>query len=664
MRRADEEYRFGFSMHDAAAALVQDGELVAAIEEERLDRLKHSNTFPTRAMQFCLSHAGISLRDIDCVAFSTQRAYVDKAAWFKSLVEPQRPGTWEAASFLGEYFDRAFGVDVRSKLHFCPHHIAHAWSAFGPCGYDESLILVVDGDGDGLSGMILLGRGTAMETLRTFSMAKSLGQLYTWVIALIGFSRFDEYKAMGLAPYGDPTVFRPLFEEGVRLLPSGDYELDSFEEWFSRFRATGLTEKGRRSDGPITQLHKDIAAALQERIEQVLLHVLSYYQRETGQQNLCLAGGVAHNCSANGAILYSGLFDRVFVQPAAHDAGSAYGAAVQAASERGACVSRARWATVYFGADVGSNGRILECLKGWGDLIRYEANAGSLEATARMLASGAVAGWVQGRSEFGPRALGNRSILADPRPAENRARINALIKKREEFRPFAPVVLLERFRDYFDVPTDQDEFPFMVFVLKVHPHMRERLGAVTHIDGTARVQTVSHEQNPSLWSLIRAFERETGIGMLLNTSFNNNAEPIVQTVDDAVACFLTSGLDLVVIGDYLVQKTPQADQSTSYGMLAPSLPRFRRLVTRRMEHLDHPKLESAFVLESTRSTFFGPMDVPISESMARVLTSADGRASFADLVAGAGVSEEAGRTIWAEAAQLWSSRAIHLHPPR
>jgi carbamoyltransferase len=668
IQRAEQERRVGQGGHDAAAALIRGGHLVAAFEEERLNRLKHANCLPIRAIRACLDRGGLSSLDqIDRIAVGVDEEWLDRTARVEALSDltGRKPGNARSrvAASLSHLADR----DLSAKVSFCPHHIAHAWSAFVPSGFEESLVFIADGRGEELSGSVLLARGRELTTLRTYSVAKSLGQFYTATIALLGYDRFDEYKVMGLAPYGDPSVYASLFEEGCRLLPDGDYDLDPAEKWVPRLERSGLLAQMRRKGQPFARAHMDLAAALQQTIERIVLHVLSHYRGATGQRHLCMAGGVAHNCSANGRVLYANLFDHVFVQPAAHDAGNAYGAAVHAAYEAGVELRDRRWTHVFLGTDVRSERGVAPILERWTPFLTSEHIGDSPEVPARLLAEGAVIGWVQGRAEFGPRALGNRSILADPRPAENKTRINAMVKKREAYRPFAPSVLVERVHDYFDLPGGQRELPFMLFVVQVKAGMRDRLGAITHIDGTARVQTVAREDNPRFWSLIRAFERETGVGMLLNTSFNNHAEPIVDTADDAIACFLTTGLDYLVIDDYLVRKRADAPLSC-YGGLAPCLTAHRRLVRGPRPGPDGCEHE-AFTLESTRSEVFGPMNVSISKEMFGVLSLADGSATLSELVEraaleSASMSElpEVGQQLYQEAIALWTGRLITLRP--
>jgi carbamoyltransferase len=417
-------------------------------------------------------------------------------------------------------------------------------------GYEKGLIAVFDAFGDGASGLIARGEDGRIEKLRTIEARDSLGMYYSQTIDYLGFRIFDEYKVMGLAPYGDPNRFRSFFREQVSLNRDGNFSITPFDKRFEKLRSCCPP---RKKGQPIEQIHKDIVAALQESLENIVMHVLSFYRREFSLEKLCLAGGVTHNCTMNGKIAKSGLFDSVFVQPAAHDAGSAMGAAYQVYLQEGGKWAPRKLGPIYFGHDV-RNENIAEILERWSSFLSFEKVQDVEQATAQLLADGYVAGWVQGKSEFGPRALGNRSIIADPRPMENRDRINAMVKKREGFRPFAPSVIEEAASTYFEIPGSADGLQYMIFVVDVKEDQRQKLGAVTHVNGSARVQSVSQADNPRYWKLIKAFGDITGVPVVLNTSFNNHAEPIVDTVTDAITSFLTTELDYLVIGDFVAKK--------------------------------------------------------------------------------------------------------------
>lgn len=662
-KREDEENRLGFQLHDSAAVLIKDGEIVAAIEEERLNRIKHSNHFPRRAIHYCLSQHQVRLQDIDRLATNFEEPVVDLWAKLDFLDHPAA-SPYDARGMLANEFAREFGVDVRDKIRFCRHHIAHAWSAFGPSGFNRALILVLDGEGDNRSGMVLTGEGTKITRLREYSIDQSLGEFYTQVIKLLGYKRFDEYKVMGLAPYGNPRTYARLFERFYELLPGGDYRLESPFNWFGCFEEAGLLKQARRRGMPFTQTHKDIAAALQATLERIVLHILAHYQAETQMKQVCVAGGVAHNCTMNGRILYSGMFDKVFVQPAAHDAGGALGAALGAMNEEQPSSRPAPLAHLYYGTDVGHDSAIGSTLSQWKDFVAYEWCDDITRKAARLMADGAVIGWVQGRSEFGPRALGNRSILADPRPAGHKLLINQMVKKREAYRPFAPSILEERLRDFFSVPPGETDLSFMIFVVEVREDKRDLLGAITHVDGSARVQTVSRRINPKYWELIHEFEKITGVPILLNTSFNNHIEPVVDSVEEAITCFLTTGINYLIVGNYLVEKKELDGMHPAYRALIPILPASRRLVKRqRFDRADMPA--AVYELESATSPFFGQPLVELSPDTFAVLERVDARRSLDHLFADAGIVEaDAIRPVMQQIQELWVTRAILLRPAK
>lgn len=649
--------------HDSAAVLVEDGRIVAAIEEERLNRVKHSSFFPARAIRRCLEEAGVGWEGVDRIAVDCGEEWLDQDTVSEFLDDPTLP-VLTGRGRMAWLFRREFGVDVSDRLRLCPHHLAHLHSAFHPSGFDRGLVVSIDGAGEGLCGMAAVCHGDGMTVLRKYPVAKSLGFFYQQSIALLGYGRFDEYKVMGLAPYGDPGALEEMFRATYRLLPDGDYELESPATLAGLAARWGLLRHARRKGDPFAQVHKDFAAGLQGALEDIVLHVLRHLREETGERKLCLAGGVAHNCAVNGKVLYSGLFDEVFVQPAAHDSGNALGAALAALGAEGARPLPGGMRHAYLGSDIGGEREVLRELRAWEPLLSFERPESICDATARLLADGAVVGWVQGRSEFGPRALGNRSILADPRPAENRERINAMVKKRESYRPFAPSVREERVGDYFVVPPGRTGFPFMIFVLQVREEARDTLGAVTHVDGTARVQTVSRDTNPRYWELIRAFEEITGVPILLNTSFNNHAEPIVDSVRDAIGCFLTTGIDYLVVGDYLVRKHAVEPSDSRWRALVPVLPDSRKLVLRAGPGHGEGNAR-VHAVESTANRYFGARGIGISAELFDVLLAADGARTLDELCADAGIRDPAIlRSITEEVVALWGERAVALGAPR
>ena len=665
----DEDATHHLRGHDAAAVLLRDGELVAAIEEERLNRIKHGNFFPRRAIRECLALHQIEWADLDCIALNVEESSGAMEATVRYLEDPGC-GSRGARQLYGALFEREFGVSVLDKLRFCQHHLAHAWSAYAPYGDAESLVVVFDGEGDFRSGGVYSARDGDLQMLRDFRVADSLGHFYTSIIRLLGYNEFDEYKAMGLAPYGDPQVYGDLFRGFYTLLPEGRYELMPRAARAQQLEHAGLIDCARRKGQAFTDCHKNIAAALQAALEALILHVLRHFRSATRLRNLCLAGGVAHNCSANGKILQSGLFERVFVQPAASDAGGALGAAwsVQHGERRRAAHARAplpaaRLNHVFLGTGIGDDDQTQSALRPWRRLVETQVCADVVREASALLADGRVIGWVQGRSEFGPRALGHRSILADPRPAMNKQRINAMVKRREGFRPFAPAVQQGRLHDYFELPPTAADLSFMTFVLKVRESMRETLGAVTHVDGTARVQSVHRAHNALFWELIEAFGQHTGVYALLNTSFNNHAEPIVDSVDDAVACFLTTGLDALVIGNHLVTRRELGDSvEEACAHLVPHLPPSRKLV--RAQRLgEDGGTEPVYRIEGTMHRFFASPSIEVSRHAWEVLQEAGGRWRLFELMNAAGIADDLQRkSVLEEMQMLWSRRFVNLRP--
>jgi carbamoyltransferase len=638
--------------HDSAAVLIEHGSVVAGIENERLSRIKHCNKFPVEAIKFCLRARGVSLGDLDRIAYYWDHDYMDWANVDRFL-DYEKPHRYaNALEVFAGIFEKHFGVNMNDRLRFVNHHVSHALSAAAFSGFEEALVCSIDGMGDTGAGLIVEFRDGLLRTLAEIPNKFSLGRFYVRAIRFIGYHQFDEYKVMGLAPYGDPARFKEVFARSYQLEEDG-----KFGAWSPWLTDAQLHEVTRVSGEPFLEIHKDWAAALQAALEDIVMHVLRHYQKVTGLKNLALAGGVAHNCTMNGKLLNCGLFDQVFIQPAAHDAGAALGAALQVYfNERGQHVHVSRLRHVYWGTDIGSPNQVGSVVRKWGGLVEYSREDDIVSRTADLLAGGAAIGWVQGRSEFGPRALGNRSILADPRPAENKGRINAMIKKREAYRPFAPTVLEERVSEYF-VAQRGDALSFMTFVVDVQPSKRDLLGAIAHVDGTARVQTVSREQNLRYWSLIRAFGDRTGVPMLLNTSFNNNEEPIVDSVEDAIVCYLTTDLDYLVVGDYLIRKKGELRESV--GDLVPVLPRYVWLSVSTQP--GNPNGARRYQL---RTTFDERKDFDIDRNTFRLLERIDERSSLNCLIKNIleGASEGSAE-LTTSILELWSRRLIRMTPP-
>ncbi|HSR69851.1 MAG TPA: carbamoyltransferase C-terminal domain-containing protein [Acidobacteriota bacterium] len=675
--RVDEVVLTNSGVHDSSVSLIKDGEIVAAIEEERFIRYKHSGKLPLESIRYCLQAAGIDLSQLDKVVFNVLEKDIDESLEI-AYKQKVLGGYWTARQFIQRILRREFGFtfDTR-RMEFIDHHYAHAVSAFYPSGFEESLVVTLDGVGAGLSGSVWMGKGNELRHIRNYkgrahATTQSLGHFYAAVTGYLGFKHFDEYKVMGLAPYGDPSRFRSLFQQFYSLGEEGDYEI-----YLSKLDLL-KQELGpaRRKDEPVRQAHQDVAAALQETLELLCFHVLEHFQKETGSRRLCLAGGVAHNCAMNGKLLSRGLFDEAFVQPASHDGGLSLGAAMHGYYCDGSNSTPKRHVMTHalLGPDCGDNDAIERELDLWTDYLEYEKSDDIAESAAELISQGIILGWVQGRSEFGPRALGNRSIIADPRPAENKDIINAMIKKREAFRPFAPSVLEEEADVYFDLPPHQKAFPYMVFVVKVREPYRDLLGAITHVNGSARIQTVSRDSNPKYWALIDAFRRRTGIPIVLNTSFNNNAEPIVNTVREAVSCYITTGLNGLVIGDFVIRK--KQPELASYANLHLSLPSFVQIHRR---DIRGPLTVAAsnngepFFKELFRNLYPADRDLEfclgnthdhrkaeISSAMASMLARADGHLTLGELIQGQDASEQ--ERLIEEAIDLWGRRVVRLQP--
>lgn len=646
-----EDSAFG---HDAAAVLLEDDSIVAAVEEERLTRVKHTPAFPAEAIRYCLAEAHATLASVDHIAVNGTEKTFDLELYLHFLAHPGMSWPGGGRGFLNDLFGHHFDADVRSRLSFCDHHLAHAWSAFGCSGFPQGLVITLDGAGDDKAGTVLIGRDQTLTPVAQYSVRESIGMTYWFITQLLGFRHFDEYKVMGLAPWGNPERFGPLFRSLYTLLEGGRYRFADTLTVKQRLQNAGILEIARRSSDSFTGVKADIAAALQTMTEDICLHVIGHHARTTGEQNLCLAGGVAHNCSMVGKVRKAGWFREIFVQPAAHDGGGALGAALWAYHQTNTSHNSRPVKHVYWGPHLGSNDQIEARLNDWSPLVSCEVLTDVASAAARLLAEGHVIGWVQGRSEFGPRALGNRSILADPRPAANTTRINAMIKKREAFRPFAPAVRQEALSDYFD-SAGCERFPFMTVVLDVLENKRALLGAVTHVDGTARVQTVSREENALFYDLLVNFEQLTAVPILLNTSFNNHAEPIVQTVDEAVMCFLTSGLDYLVAGRCLVSKASVPELKAALVGFVPSLPSHWRLLQWQSEGVGEQRVHTA--IETNPASPDHRRLHEITPEVFRILQNSDGRRTLSSIV-----HRPLSEAVQLELFHLWTERAVLFRP--
>ena len=594
--------------HDSAAALLKNGEIVAAAQEERFTRKKHDPAFPARAAAFCLEYGGIGVEDLDAVVFydkpllkferllETYYAYAPKGlksflsaipVWIKEKVflkklirdELKRIGNGEAK-------------DV--KLLFTDHHLAHAASAFFPSPFDEAAILTIDGVGEWATASICHGRGNDITLLKEMRFPHSVGLLYSAFTHYLGFRvNSGEYKLMGLAPYGDPAseqvrrYKKAILDHLVDVKEDGSIWLD--QDYFDYTTGLSMVKDDkwealfgfprRTAETDIEQRHGDLAFAIQQVTEEIVAKMARTAKNLTGAKNLCLSGGVALNCVSNGRLLRSGDFDDIWIQSAAGDAGGALGAAyaihhMYYKHPRKTPGGKDQMHGAYLGPDF-SDLEILGTAKKYQAPYHRMENIDVLSTTiAAYLAQGKAVGWFQGRMEWGPRALGNRSILGDARNKEMQKRLNLKIKFRESFRPFAPSVLYEDVAEYFEMETPS---PYMLLIADVQKgrryplppdyhqqpirdklyYVRSDVPAITHLDYTARLQTVHRETNPRFWELLKAFKDQTGYGVLVNTSFNVRGEPIVCTPEDAYRCFMRTDMDYLVVGDFIFVKTEQ-----------------------------------------------------------------------------------------------------------
>jgi len=559
----EREYRISQG-YDAAAALIIDGALVAAAAEERFDRLKHSAKFPIDAIYYCLSEASLSLADIDELAHGFDYSPYQRIYSLDPMTAKLYQEVFSRESLLAQV-NRDMPGFQPERVHHVSHHLAHAASAFFASGWDECLVVVADAMGEAHSVSIFHGHDGRLDKLREISVQDSMGILYSLVTLHLGFDfNSDEYKIMGLAPYGNPERFRAFFQQGVQLCPDGSIRIPLLRLNRSRDERENYTAtrkylhdhlvKERLPEDEITDKHRDVAAALQECLDKVMLHVCGYFGSVLGLRRLALAGGVALNCTANGGLMRSGLFNEIYIQPAAGDDGSALGAALYRAALAGE-VRNVRFPTPFHGPAY-SQEKIDAALAGFGDqidAIRYDTLIKACAEAATLIAEGRVLAWYRGRMEFGPRALGHRSILADPGRPEMRDRINAMVKMRKAFRPFAPAVTLEQVHMWFDVPP-MTELPYMITNVDVRKEYRAQLPAITHVNGSARVQTVSAKDNQQFHALLQAIGETTGREMVLNTSFNVKGQPIVNTPREAIQTFLGTGIDFLFLEDILVSR--------------------------------------------------------------------------------------------------------------
>lgn len=551
------------NIHESSAAIVRNGVLVAAVEEERFTRRKHDNRFPSEAIAYCLREAGISMRDVSYAGFYWQpwKGLLKRLWWliryFPAALHTFRGGKrWRGsvATLLKHLAVpvRLWRMGFRGRFHFIDHHLSHAASAFFPSPYESAAILTIDLCGEDCTTLVGRGHGHRLTALRRFYLPDSLGIFYAALTQFLGYhANADEYKVMGLASYGQPRL-AGTFAQMVRF-ENGRLRNDN--SWFAFHvgSANCYSERFEKEIAPPcpgeeqveTSQYRDIAASGQLVLENRVLELATWCRNQTGEERLCMAGGVALNAVANGRLLDRQIFKDIWVQPAASDAGCSLGVSFYIWHEvlgqpRQFVMEHAYWGPEY-------SEREMEQAIARGGLASRRVDDVE-RATARLLADGHVVGWFQGRMEWGPRALGNRSILADPRRAEMKDVINRKVKLREPYRPFAPSVLLEHVEEYFHF---KGASPYMTFVCRVRDEKKSEIPAVTHVDGTARIQTVSRHHNPRYWRLLGELKGLTGVPVVLNTSFNVKGEPIVCSPTDAVSCFLNTDLDCLVLGNHI-----------------------------------------------------------------------------------------------------------------
>lgn len=563
---------------DSSACILKDGKIIVALEEERIRRIKHWAGFPTEAIKYCLQDAGITIKDIDHITISR-----DPSANVLKKIRHTLKNKVSISAILDRYTNskkvksvkamlaEAFGVsetEIKAEIHNIEHHRSHLGSAFFASPFTESAIVSIDGFGDFTSTMIAVGKGDHIDVLDAVHFPHSAGIFYTSFTQYLGFPKYgDEYKVMGLAPYGKPLyvdklkdviLFKDdgLFElnlkyfkhhkEGVKMSwEGGEPDIESI---FSDYMVEKFGPARKRED-ELTQYHKDLAASVQRVCEELIFHILNHLQKRTGMENLCVAGGVAQNSVANGKILANTTFKNVYIPSAGHDAGTSMGSALFLYNH----VLKQKRVEPMYTAALGShysNEEIEAYLRSQNITFKKYEDAELYDRVTDCIINGGVVGWFQGRAEFGPRALGHRSIIADPRRADAKEILNLKIKRRESFRPFAPSILKEAVGDYF---VDADSVPFMEKVYVIKPEMREKIPAVTHVDGTGRLQSVNAATEARYHALISAFNKKTGVPILLNTSFNEN-EPIVNTPANALDCFLRTKMDMLVLENYIVSR--------------------------------------------------------------------------------------------------------------
>jgi len=587
--------------HDSAAFIINDGKIVAAAQEERFTRKKHDDCFPAHAIQYCLNEAGIKYSQIENVVFyekpfmkferllETYLAFAPRG--FKSFASSMPLWVKEKLfqkSILIKELENTLGKDInwRDRLLFSEHHLSHAASAFYPSPFENAAVLTLDGVGEWTTTSLALGKGNNLTVLKEIYFPHSLGLLYSAFTYYTGFKvNSGEYKVMGLAPYGEPKYADLIKEKLIKISDDGSFRLDM--SYFDYCTGLSMTNKKfhdlfggppRESEKNITQREMDLASSVQKVTEEIILKLAKGIAKDTGEKNLCLAGGVALNCVANGILAKEKIFDNIWIQPAAGDAGGALGAALAVwhivkGKPRNKLKNQDQMCGSFLGP-IFSNNEIEKSLKECGAIFHKLSSNNLINKVAEELADKKAVGWMQGRMEFGPRALGGRSILADPRSPSMQKQLNLKVKYRESFRPFAPSILIENVSEWFE---HNNESPYMLLVANLKKNRRKKMTekekalfgidklniprssvpAITHVDYSARIQTVHKETNPKYYAVIKKFKEITGVPLVVNTSFNVRGEPIVCSPEDAFRCFMGTGLDVLAVGDFILFKEEQ-----------------------------------------------------------------------------------------------------------
>ena len=587
--------------HDSAACLIKDGEIISAAQEERFSRKKHDASFPHRAIEFCVSDAGIEPNELENIIFyekpfvkferllETYLAYAPRGFWSFATAMPLwiKEKLFQKTTICNE-LNKVFGDEVnwKERLLFSEHHLSHAASAFYPSPFENAVVLTLDAVGEWTTTSVAIGQGKDLTVTKEIHFPHSLGLLYSAFTYYTGFRvNSGEYKVMGLAPYGEPRFVDLIKDHLITIADDGSFQLDmSYFDYAVGFTMTNkkfhdlFGGPPRKSESELTQREMDLAASIQVVIEDLVIGIAKSIAKDTGMENLCLAGGVALNCVANGILIREKIFKNIWVQPAAGDAGGALGAALSAwylhhNNDRIVSIERDSMKGAYLGPSF-SDSQIEAELKACGAIFYKLIEDDLIEKASNLLVEGKALGWMQGKMEFGPRALGGRSIIADPRSTEMQKQLNLKVKYRESFRPFAPSVLSEDVEDWFEHDADS---PYMLFVADVRESKRRKMTqeeenlfgieklniprssvpAITHVDYSARIQTVHSDTNPRYHELIKRFKDKTGVPMVVNTSFNVRGEPIICNPTDAFKCFMGTELDALAIGNYLLVKHEQ-----------------------------------------------------------------------------------------------------------